>query len=140
MYSGVERATVAAAVGDCHLLDNIARSGWPRPATGSRVFADDDLRIHAATCPCGRLYLEVWRRVPRSYFEYLVPIDASELAQVRSDISSAPRNVTDKWIAAERAVQALALGRPTVEHSPFDPEILRWLPPGELLAFTTSPM
>ena len=127
--------------GTCHLGDDITREGWPRPTEGSIVFTDDDLRIAPATCSCGRMYLWVWRRVPQSYFEYLIPIDASDLARIQSDISSAPRNVTDKWIAAERAVTALALDRPSIEYSPSPPPaILRWLPPGELFAFTMSPM
>ena len=103
------------------------------------MFADDDLRIAPATCACGRLYLEVWRRVPRSYFEYLVPLEASELSAVMRDIARAPRTVTDKWLAAERAVTTLARTRPTIEYSISPPAILRWLPPGELLAFTTPP-
>jgi hypothetical protein len=37
-YFAVDRATVAAAVGDCHLLDDITRTGWPRPIGGSSVF------------------------------------------------------------------------------------------------------
>ena len=125
---------------DCHLLDDITRSGWPRPDEDSTVFSDDDLRIVTATCTCGRRYLQVWRRVPQSYFEYLVPVGALELSQIRSDIDSSLPNVTDKWITAERTVTALALTRPTIEYSPFPSEVLRWLPPGDLLAFTISPM
>lgn len=135
----VETGTVAA-IGDCHLFNDITRTGWPHPDEDSTVFADDDIRILSATCRCGRLYLTVWRRVPRAYFEYLIPLDGSELSWVRNCIYSAPPNVTDKWIAAERTITSLAQSRPTIEYSPFPPEILRWLPPGELLAFTMTPM
>lgn len=140
VYAGVERKTVAAAVGDCHLLDDITPSGWPRPTERSTVFSDDDLEIRSATCSCGRLYLVVWRRVPRSSFEYLIPLTASELSQVKSSISRASQDdYTGKWIAAESAVTTLAESRPTIEYSLDPPEILRWCPPGEPFAFKFSP-
>ena len=102
MYLGVERTAVASFVGDCHLLDDPARSGWPRAAEGSTVFADDDLRIASATCSCGRLYLVIWRRVPRSAIEYSVPLGSGRALRPREGYlhARANRNVTDKWVAA----------------------------------------
>lgn len=103
------------------------------------MFADDDLRILPATCSCGRLYLQVFRRVPGSAYEYLVPVDASELERVRVDIAAARRNVTDRWAAAERAVRSLTSTRPTVEHSSSPPDVLHWIPAGLPIAFSMSP-
>lgn len=139
MPPGVDRLTVAAAVGDCHLLDNPERSSWPFATKDSLVFADDDLRIASATCTCGRLYLLVWRRVRGSAFEYLIPHQPSELLRIRQILALAPRNVTDRWIAAENAVVELASGRPVIEYSDSPPAILRWIPSGVPIAFTTPP-
>lgn len=139
MPFGVDRLSIAAVVGDCHLIDNLERDLWPVATKDAVVFADDDLRLACATCTCGRLYLRVWRRVPRSAFEYLIPIQPSELLETRRNLAIAPRNVTDRWMAAESAVVGLASTRPVIEYSSSPPAILRWIPPGVPIAFTAPP-
>ncbi len=139
VYFGVYCATIAEVVGDCHLLDDITRSRWPRPADEATLFADEDLRIASANShmwpalPCGPSAGTGWvLRVSDS-------AERDKSSQVKNDIATAPRSATDTWVAAESAVCTLTSSRPTIEYTDSPPAVLRWLAPGVPIAFGTQP-
>jgi hypothetical protein len=132
-------AIVRSSLGDCHLVDDFAPSSWPR-ADVEPVFADDDLRVSKAGCSCGQLYLLITRRVRQDVWKILVPVSNAELETFSRRVAAVAPSYNDEWHAAEAGVLALTRTHPFLEHSSRPPEVLRWCPPGEPLAFKFSPM
>jgi hypothetical protein len=137
-FSGTTEAEVAALLGDCHLVRDPG-SLFRHLVVGPAVFADDDLRVRAASCAYYRLYLSVGRRVPGEVWDYLVPVTVAEIEEMRETIAAAPNSYTERWARAEAAVVRLMSARIHLESSTRPPAVLRWSAPGRPLAFGFAP-
>ena len=121
-FSGLTRAQVVDAVGDCCLAEEPARwLTWPAARYGAVLFRDDDLMCQPASCDCYRTYLTVLRRVPREMWRLLIPVTITEIEGIRAAGQQAPSDHTSRFLAAELAVTSLTSTRPFVEHSPTVP-------------------
>jgi hypothetical protein len=132
------RDIVRSSLGDCHLVDAVDHLSWPK-AHGEPLFEDDDLGVYQAPCACGRIFLRIWRRVPRDVWHVLVPASDVEVETLRSRLAAAPSSYTDQWSAAESGVLTVTRAHPYLEYSGRPPRILRWCPPGEPFAFGFAP-
>jgi len=117
--------------------DATARTVMERRALneeGAFLFADDDLSVLAVSCDHLHHFLRVLRRVPRSRYEYWIPVSEDEVAAFRVDLQQGAG-----WLEAERRVVNLCLARRYAIVDGPGVTTATWLTPSHPLAFMIAP-